>query len=80
MKDDKFDAYLETPSFSSLDEVEKLIDDETITGGMIPKVTGCKEAVDNGVERVHIVDGRIVHSILLEIFTDHGIGTMFLER
>lgn len=62
------------------DEVDKLIEDETITGGMIPKVTGCKEAVDNGVERVHIVDGRIVHSILLEIFTDHGIGTMFLER
>ena len=62
------------------DEVEQLIADETITGGMIPKVTGCKEAVDNGVERVHIIDGRIVHSILLEIFTDHGIGTMFLER
>lgn len=62
------------------DEVEKLIGDGTITGGMIPKVTGCKEAVDNGVERVHIIDGRIVHSILLEIFTDHGIGTMFLER
>ena len=62
------------------DEVEQLIANETITGGMIPKVTGCKEAVDNGVERVHIIDGRIVHSILLEIFTDHGIGTMFLER
>jgi len=62
------------------DEVDKLIADETITGGMIPKVTGCKEAVDNGVERVHIIDGRIVHSILLEIFTDHGIGTMILER
>jgi len=62
------------------DEVEQLIANETITGGMIPKVTGCKEAVDNGVERVHIIDGRIMHSILLEIFTDHGIGTMILER
>ncbi len=62
------------------DEVEELIANETITGGMIPKVRGCKEAVDNGVERVHIIDGRIVHSILLEIFTDHGIGTMILER
>ena len=62
------------------DEVQELIDNKTITGGMIPKVTGCKEAVHNGVERVHIIDGRILHSILLEIFTDHGIGTMILER
>jgi len=61
-------------------EVYSLIANETITGGMIPKVIGCKEAVDNGVERVHIIDGRIVHSILLEIFTDHGIGTMILEE
>ena len=62
------------------DEVKSLIENGTITGGMIPKVTGCKGAVDNGVERVHIIDGRIVHSILLEIFTDHGIGTMIYER
>ena len=62
------------------DEVEQLISNETITGGMIPKVTGCKKAVDNGVEGVHIIDGRIIHSILLEIFTDHGIGTMISER
>lgn len=62
------------------DEVKSLIENGTITGGMIPKVTGCKDAVDNGVERVHIIDGRIVHSILLEIFTDHGIGTMIYER
>ncbi len=62
------------------DEVDTLIDNGTITGGMIPKVTGCKEAVHNGVERVHIIDGRVVHSILLEIFTDHGIGTMILDR
>lgn len=59
-----------------IDKVETLIADETITGGMIPKVRGCKEAVENGVERVHIIDGTILHSILLEIFTDHGIGTM----
>ena len=62
------------------DEVDTLIDNGTITGGMIPKVTGCKEAVHNGVERVHIIDGRVVHSILLEIFTDHGIGTMILDN
>ena len=60
-------------------EVDTLIENGTITGGMIPKVQGCKEAVENGVGRVHIIDGRIVHSILLEIFTDHGIGTMILE-
>ena len=59
-----------------IDEVENLIENETITGGMIPKVRGCKEAVENGVGRVHIIDGTILHSILLEIFTDHGIGTM----
>ena len=62
------------------DEVDTLIENQTITGGMIPKVTGCREAVHNGVERVHIIDGRIVHSILLEIFTDHGIGTMILDN
>ena len=62
------------------DEVDALIENKTITGGMIPKVTGCKDAVHNGVERVHIIDGRILHSILLEIFTDHGIGTMILEK
>ncbi len=60
-----------------VDDADELIENGTITGGMIPKVTSCKNAVDNGVERVHIIDGRIIHSILLEIFTDHGIGTMF---
>ncbi len=60
-----------------VDDADELIENGTITGGMIPKVTSCKNAVNNGVERVHIIDGRIIHSILLEIFTDHGIGTMF---
>lgn len=62
------------------DEVDFLIENGTITGGMIPKTVGCKNAVKNGVERVHIIDGRVLHSILLEIFTDHGIGTMILDR
>ncbi len=53
------------------------IEDGTISGGMIPKVCGCVEAVEQGVNRVHIIDGRVLHSILLEIFTDTGIGTMF---
>lgn len=58
------------------DEVNKLIDEGVINGGMIPKVLGCVDAVNNGVNRVHIIDGRIPHCILLEIFTDTGIGTM----
>ena len=52
------------------------IKDGSISGGMIPKVTSCIEAIDNGVSRVHIIDGRVPHCILLEIFTDAGIGTM----
>ncbi len=62
------------------DKASRLIDDGTISGGMIPKVRGCIEAVNQGVKRVHIIDGRILHSILLEIFTDTGIGTMFTKE
>ena len=61
----------------SPEKANALIDDGTISGGMIPKVRGCIEAVEQGVKRVHIIDGRILHSILLEIFTDTGIGSMF---
>ncbi|MBQ9915298.1 MAG: acetylglutamate kinase [Clostridia bacterium] len=64
----------------SAEEVDACIEDGTISGGMIPKVRGCMEAVDKGVNRVHIIDGRILHSILLEIFTDAGIGTMFAKE
>ena len=56
-------------------EVQGLIDNETIVGGMIPKVTCCLDAVLAGVRKAHIVDGRIEHACLLEIFTDKGIGT-----
>lgn len=56
---------------------EELIHVGTISGGMIPKVRACVKAVNEGVNRVHIIDGRVLHSILLEIFTDTGIGTMF---
>jgi acetylglutamate kinase len=56
-------------------EVTRLIDDGTIAGGMIPKVRCAFAALDGGVKKVHIVDGRIEHAILLEIFTDRGIGT-----
>lgn len=61
-----------------LDQVPQLIDNGTITGGMIPKVTCCVDALQGGVKKAHIVDGRVEHAILLEIFTDVGIGTEIL--
>ena len=57
-------------------EVKELIADGTISGGMIPKVTTCLEAVENGVSAAVILDGRVPHAILLEIFTDSGVGTL----
>ncbi len=56
-------------------DVQGLIDDGTIAGGMIPKVTCCVDAIADGVEKTHIVDGRMEHACLLEIFTDQGVGT-----
>ncbi len=58
-----------------VDQVETLIRDEVITGGMIPKINACVTALKGNVAKAHIVDGRIKHSLLLEIFTDRGIGT-----
>jgi acetylglutamate kinase len=57
-------------------ELDGLMADGTIAGGMIPKVESCTHAVRGGVRRAHILDGRIAHVLLLEIFTDEGIGTM----
>ena len=57
-------------------EIREMIDDGTISGGMIPKVEGCMEAIENGVKGVHIIDGRVPHCLLLEIFTKTGIGTL----
>lgn len=62
------------------DELIELIESGTIKGGMLPKLISCKDAIDNGVSRVHIMDGRIPHCILLEIFTDQGIGTAILSK
>jgi len=56
-------------------DVAALIEDETISGGMIPKVNCCVDAVNEGVKKAHIIDGRMKHACLLEIFTDRGIGT-----
>lgn len=58
------------------DDVRENIESGVINGGMIPKVKGCVDAINSGVSRVHIIDGRVQHCILLEIFTDKGIGTM----
>lgn len=60
----------------SVKETENLIKDGKIDGGMHPKMLNCVKAVNNGVKRVHILDGRQMHSILLEIFTNKGIGTL----
>ena len=61
---------------TTTDELDALMDDGTIAGGMIPKVESCVHAVRGGVRRAHILDGRIPHVLLLEVFTDEGIGTM----
>jgi acetylglutamate kinase len=58
------------------EEARALIQDGTISGGMIPKIEGCIEVVDAGVEAVVIIDGRVPHCVLLELFTEHGVGTM----
>ena len=57
-------------------EIEKLMADNIIAGGMIPKVECCADAINGGVGRTHILDGRIPHSILIEMLTDEGAGTM----
>lgn len=62
----------------SVSEARELIGDGFIGGGMLPKLTNCIEAIENGVSRVHILDGRIPHCLLLEIFTNRGIGTAIL--
>ena len=60
-------------------EAHKLMEDGYIGGGMLPKLNNCIEAIENGVSRVHILDGRIPHCLLLEIFTNKGIGTAILN-
>jgi len=62
------------------EEVKKLKDDETITGGMLPKVDACLEAIKGGVKTAQIIDGRVEHSILLELFTSSGVGTMIKDK
>ena len=63
----------------SIAEARGLIENKNVGGGMIPKLNNCIDAIENGVSRVHIMDGRIPHCVLLEIFTNKGIGTAFLS-
>jgi len=60
-------------------QIIKLIKDGTITGGMLPKVQACLDVLSEGVGKTHIVDGRVPHCLLLEIFTKEGIGTEILS-
>jgi acetylglutamate kinase len=62
-----------------LADVPRLVDDGTISGGMIPKVECCVDALTDGVKKAHIVDGRVQHAVLLEVFTDVGVGTEILK-
>ena len=61
-------------------DIEDCINRGIISGGMIPKINGCLDTVRRGVNRAHIIDGRIPHSLILEIFTENGIGTMIVKE
>lgn len=63
-----------------VDEAEKLVEEGVIKGGMLPKIRNCIDALNEGVSRIHIMDGRIPHSLLLEFFTNKGIGTAIIQE
>ena len=64
----------------TVDEAKELCGSGFVGGGMLPKLNNCIDAIENGVSKVHILDGRIAHCLLLEIFTNKGIGTAFLSE
>jgi acetylglutamate kinase len=66
-------------SLLSLAEAEAMIASDTLAAGMIPKVAGCARALRGGVERAHILNGTIAHALLLEVYTDEGVGTMITD-
>jgi len=57
-------------------QIDDMVEDGTLSGGMLPKIGSALDAARNGVKSVHIIDGRVEHALLLEILTDHGVGTM----
>ena len=61
-------------------EAQALIDDGTISGGMIPKIESCIDVIAEGVEGVVIINGKVPHAVLLELFTEHGAGTLIERR
>ena len=67
---------LDGESTTTIEQAHDWIDDGTISGGMIPKITACIDAVQAGAAGAHMLDGRVPHVLLLELFTDSGIGTM----
>lgn len=67
-------------SHVNIAEIDELINSKVVAGGMIPKVKACIRALDRGVKKTHIIDGRIPHGLLLEIFTEKGIGTEIVKR
>jgi acetylglutamate kinase len=71
------DSFLSTVSER---EVQSMIERGVVSGGMLPKVSACIAALDAGVRKAHIIDGRLPHSLLLEIFTDKGVGTQILKE
>ena len=66
-------------TIQKISEAKSLLKSEGVSGGILPKLQNCIEAIENGVSRVHIIDGRIQHCLLLEFFTDRGIGTAILR-
>ena len=74
------DAQGNTLTGLSSKQVEDLIDSGVITGGMLPKIRCALDAVQSGVRSAHIIDGRVPHAALLEIFSDEGIGTLITDR
>ncbi len=63
----------------SIRDIDDLIEDGTISGGMIPKTRCATDALKGGVTSVHIIDGRVEHAVLLELFTNQGVGTLLLR-
>jgi acetylglutamate kinase len=61
-------------------QIDDLVADGTLSGGMLPKIASALDAARNGVKSVHIIDGRVEHCLLLEILTDHGVGTMIKSK
>ena len=61
------------------DEIDGLVLRKVLSGGMLPKIKSCVEALNSGINKVHLIDGRINHTLLLELFTDHGVGTQIVR-